>query len=172
VTDNAAPQLVHLARRPHASGLVVPWITPRLNGQYLFGKLTDLTQRQCLRQYRCQVCAQRLPERAVLFARRSDLDWMCTAEPATCPPCAWYSTRACPMISGRLRQYRASQHPAMAGIRLPANEARRLGAAAEPWYAIWVRGFDIIDHPAKPDTLAASWMRIPPLRIRPVPNIG
>jgi hypothetical protein len=172
MTENAAPHLAHLAGRPHAGGLVVPWITPHLNGQYLFGTLTDLTQRHCLRQYRCQVCGQRLPERAVLFARTSDLDWMCTPEPATCPPCAWYSTRACPMLSGRIRQYRASQHPAVAGIPLPGSEALRLGASAESWYAVWVAWFDIIDHPAKPDTLAASWKRIPPLRIRPVPIDG
>jgi len=162
VTDNAPAHPVHLAHRPRVGGLVVPWITPQINGQYLFGKLTDLSQRRCLLQYRCQICGDRLPERAILFARSSDLDWMCTPEPATCPPCAWYSAMACPMLSGRMRQYRASQHPA----------ALRLGAVAESWYAVWVRWYDVVDHPAKPDTMAASWMRIPPLRIRPVPVRG
>jgi hypothetical protein len=168
--DGKPPVPVHLAGRPTVGGLVVPVITPRtLDGTYLFGKLADLTQQRCLRQYQCGVCATPLPGKAVLFARRSDLFWQCTSEPAVCPPCAAYSTHACPMLAGHMARYRASHHPALAGIPIPPGEDLRLGAPAEAWYAVWIRGYAVLDHPAKPGTLAASWATIPPLRIRAIP---
>ena len=167
------PVPAHLAWRPTIGGLVVPIITPRtLDGRYLFGKLGDLTQQRCLRRYRCGVCGNPLPDKAVLFARPTDLFWQCTSEPAVCPPCAAYSARACPMLAGRMARYRASEHPALAGIPIPAGEDLRLGAPADAWYAVWIRGYTIVDHPAKPGTLAASWATITPLRIRPVPVTG
>ena len=167
------PVPAHLAWRPTIGGLVVPIITPRtLDGRYLFGKLGDLTQQRCLRGYRCGVCGKPLHDKAVLFARPADLFWQCTSEPAVCPPCAAYSARACPMLAGRMARYRASEHPALAGIPIPAGEELRLGAAADAWYAVWIRGYTIVDHPAKPGTLAASWATITPLRIRPVPVTG
>lgn len=160
----------HLSNRPQSGGLVVPWITATTTGgQYLLGIITDLAQYQCLTEHRCQVCARRLPDRAVLFARQSDLDVACTPEPATCPPCSAYSIRACPMLRGQMSHYRASEHPALAGNPPTAEQLLRRGAPAEPWYAVWTRGYDVITHPARPDTLAASWRRIPPLRIRPLP---
>jgi hypothetical protein len=160
---------VHLVDRPRSGGLVVPWITPvTRTGLYLFGKVTDLSQYRCLSRNRCQVCGHPLPERAVLFARESDLDYQCTAEAATCPPCAAYSAGACPMLAGRRSRYRASEHPALAGIPLTADQLLRQAAPAEAWYAVWVRHYDVVTHPALPGTLAASWRRIPPLRIRPL----
>jgi hypothetical protein len=172
--DRSQPPVpAHLAGRPTVGGLVVPVITPRtIDGRYLFGKLGDLTQQRCLRQYRCGVCATLLSDKAVVFARATDLLWQCTSEPAVCPPCAAYSAEACPMLAGRMARYRASQHPALAGIPIPADEDLRLGAPAERWYAVWIRGYNVVDHPAKPGTLAASWATIPPLRIRPIPITG
>lgn len=161
---------VHLANRPRSGGLVVPWLTPATRtGLHLFGKIGDRSRYQCLSQNRCQVCGRPLPDRTVLFARESDLPYRCTAEPATCPPCAAYSARACPMLSGRRSHYRASEHPASAGIPTAADQALRQGNSAERWYAGWVRRYDLVAHPAQPGTLAASWRRIPPARIRPVP---
>ncbi|QGN47995.1 hypothetical protein GKC29_14845 [Micromonospora sp. WMMC415] len=88
---------VHLAGRPRTGGLVVPWSTPATSTKlHLFGKLTDLSQYRCLTRTLCQVCGNRLGQLAVLFARESDLTCQCTA-PAVCPPCASYSSRACPM---------------------------------------------------------------------------
>ncbi|MGI5213316.1 hypothetical protein [Plantactinospora sp. CA-290183] len=160
---------VHLAGRPSSGGLVVPMITPATrDGLYLFGKITDLVQYQCLIRSLCQVCGQRLGRRAVMFARESDLFYGCTAEPAACPPCAAYSRRACPMLAARRSRYRASEHPALAGIPLAADQLLRQSAPAEPWYAVWIRDYDVIEHPARPGTLAASWQRIPPLCIRPL----
>jgi hypothetical protein len=164
---------VHLQHRPTSGGLVVPAITPRTTrGRYLFGTFTDLAQYRLLSQYRCQICARPLPRTAVLFARPCDLLLRCTPEPATCPPCAAYSSRACPMISGQLRQYRASRHPALAGVPVPDDELARRGAPAERWYAVWVRHYDVINHPVKAGTWAASWRTGPPPRVRPVPTLA
>ncbi|MEH1166423.1 hypothetical protein V6V47_13645 [Micromonospora sp. CPCC 205539] len=162
---------VHLVDRPRAGGLVVPWITPATagGGLYLFGTIDGLSQYRCVTRRLCQVCGRRLGERAVLFARESDLLHQCAAEPAVCPPCAAYSRRACPMLAGRRHQYRAGNHPALAGTPMTASQVLRQAAPAEPWYAVWIRDYDVVDHPAQPGTLAASWQRIPPRRIRPLP---
>jgi hypothetical protein len=141
----------HLAGRPRSGGLVVPWITPATpGGLYLFGKVTDLAQYQCLTRNLCQVCGQPLGRRAVLFARESDLGYQCTAEPAVCLPCAAYSSRACPMLAGRRSWYRASEHPALAGIPPAADQLLRQAAPAELWYTVWVRDYDVIEHRPSP----------------------
>ncbi|GAA3386310.1 hypothetical protein [Cryptosporangium minutisporangium] len=160
----------HLYDRPEIGGLVVPWITPSIHGVPLFGQLTDLAVAVCLTENRCQICGHPLPDRAVLFARDSDLDYRCTPEPATCPPCATYSARACPMLAGDLDRYRTGPHPAFADASPTPSELARRGAPAEAWHAVWVADYDVITHPAQPGVRAASWARIPPLRIRPVPR--
>lgn len=170
-TPPAVP--AHLLHLPLAGGLVVPWITPVTGtGTALFGNIAAENQHRCLQEQRCQICGRHLPETAVLFARRSDLQLRCTSEPATCPPCASYSTWACPMLSGARATYRTGTHPALADA--PADPQRRLrqGAAAERWFAVHIQQYDVIRHPTSPGTLAASWRRIPPLRIEPVPATG
>ena len=74
------------------------------------------------------------------------------------------------MLAGRMARYRASDHPALAGIPVGDGEDLRPGAPAESWYQVWARGYTVVEHPAKPGTLAGSWATIAPLRIRPVPN--
>src|SRR5439155_26386421 len=119
-------------------GLVVPVVTPQtVDGRYRFGTIGDLSQQRCLRGFRCGVCGNPLRDKAVLFARPMDLLWECPSEPAVCPPCAAYSARACPMLAGRQAQYRASEHPALAGIPIPAGEELRLGAPADAWFAVF-----------------------------------
>ncbi|EXG81980.1 hypothetical protein [Cryptosporangium arvum] len=159
----------HLVGCPRSGGLVVPWVTPSTReGIALFGQLTDLAVAVCLLEECCQICGNRLLDRAVLFARESDLRLQCTPEPPVCPPCAAYSIRACPMLAGSQTHYRATTHPALAGTPPTTGALLRQGASAEPWHAVWVRIYDVINHPILPETLAASWRRIPPLRIRPV----
>jgi hypothetical protein len=169
MTDTVPPIPVHLAGLPTVGGLVVPRITPQaVSGQYLFGNLSDVAQRRFLLGHRCQICASRLPRRAILFARTSDLLLMCTSEPATCPPCARYSALACPMLTGQMRHYRAGPHPALTGQPPTGQELARHGAPAESWYAVWIEAYTVINHPVRPDTLAASWRDTVPVRIRPV----
>ncbi|GAB3832708.1 hypothetical protein ACFPIJ_57380 [Dactylosporangium cerinum] len=164
------PVPAHLLDRPLAGGLVVPWITPvSTDGVFLFGNLAELSQHRCLHEQRCQICGRPLPDEAVLFARPADLRLRCTSEPATCPPCAAYSARACPMLSGARSTYRTATHPALAGTPTSRQQRLRQGAPAERWFAVHVQQYDVIGHPARPETLAASWQRIPPLRIEAVP---
>ncbi|RKN20825.1 hypothetical protein D7147_08280 [Micromonospora musae] len=72
------------------------------------------------------------------------------------------------MLAGRRDRYRASEHPALAGIPVSDGQLRRQAAPAEPWYTVWVRDYDVIRHPAQLGTLAASWRGIPSRRIRPL----
>lgn len=160
---------VHLTGRPVHGGLVVPWITASACGIPLFGTISDQARHACVTGRRCQICGHPLPGRAVLFARETDLQYRCTVEPATCPPCAHYSTNACPMLAGRRSHYRASGHRALAGIAPAADTHLRQAAPAQRWHAVWVNGYDVISHPATGGITAASWARIPPLTIRPLP---
>jgi hypothetical protein len=76
------------------------------------------------------------------------------------------------MIGGRLDHYRSSL-PRLDANMLPAPDATaRHGAAAEPWFAVWLAGYRVItDH----GNLAASYAGTKPLRNRPItkqlPNI-
>ncbi|KAB1918893.1 hypothetical protein F8280_27610 [Micromonospora noduli] len=63
---------------------------------------------------------------------------------------------------------RCAGHPGVAGIPIAADQMRRQAAPAEPWYAVSIRGYGVVGHPAQPGIPAASWQRIPPLRIRPL----
>jgi hypothetical protein len=113
----------------------------------------------------CGVCGQPLKHRAVLMMRLSDLPRQCTSEPALHPWCAAYTSECCPMIGGRLDQYRSSL-PRLDTTMLAAPDASaRQGAAAEPWFAVWLADFQVItDH----GNLAASYAGTRPLRIRPI----
>ncbi|MET8149118.1 hypothetical protein ACIBSW_39690 [Actinoplanes sp. NPDC049668] len=162
---------VHLRQRPTSSGLVVPVPTPRTaDGQYLFGLIERGQQQRLLHGRLCQICGQPLDGRLILFARPADLQLCGTSEPALCPPCAAYSSRACPMLSGRLAEYRRRPRTAFAGISADTGGHLRAGTHADPWFAVWVRGYDVVAHPIRGQVLAASWLRHPPLIIRPVPG--
>jgi hypothetical protein len=174
MTDAVVPPIpLSLQHLPTVGGLVVPWITPRTaDGRYLFGSVDRDRMRQALRSRWCGVCGQPLGYRAVLMMRLSDLPRQCTSEPALHPWCAAYTSESCPMIGGRLDHYRSSI-PRLDTNMLPAPDATaRQGAAAEPWFAVWLAAYRVItDH----GNLAASYAGTKPLRIRPItwrlPNI-
>jgi hypothetical protein len=69
------------------------------------------------------------------------------------------------MVGGRLDHYRSSL-PRLDMTMLPAPDAAaRQGAAAEPWFAVWLDDYRVItDH----GNLAASYAGTRPLRIRPI----
>lgn len=181
----------HLANRPTVGGLVVPAITPKVNGKYLFGQLTAGDVEYCLRQRRCQVCAAPLgvrhPEegvltnhrRYVLLAREVDVKFECALEPPLCAPCAGYSAKACPMFNGTMDHYRKTKHPdapvseldaLMDSIGIPPSlsAALRHGAPAEKWFAVWVSSYEVIKYPGKVDALGASWKNTGALKVRPL----
>ncbi|CAO5150937.1 conserved hypothetical protein [Frankia sp. AiPs1] len=155
-----------LAHLPTAGGLVVPWITARTgDGRYLFGAVDSDRRDRALRGRLCGVCGQPLDERLVLLLRLSDLPRRCSAEPALHPVCTAYTVAACPMVGGRADHYRTTVLPLDATMFPPADGPGRRGAPAEPWFAVWLRGYEVItDHGA----LAASYSGRTPLRIRPV----
>jgi hypothetical protein len=147
-------------------GLVVPWISPRTaNGRYLLGSVDHDRMGQALLRRSCGVCGVPLGRRLVLMMRLSDLPRRCTNEPALHPQCAAYTIAACPMVGGRLDHYRSSP-PRLDATMLSAPDVTiRQGAAAEPWFAVWLADYRvIIDH----GNLAASYVDTQPLRIRPV----
>lgn len=173
MTERAAPPIPDwLSHRPTVAGLVVPWITPRTpDGRYLFGGIDATLTERALRQRRCGVCGRDLDDRLVLMMRLSDLPRMCTAEPALHPVCAYYTARACPMINGRLTNYRSS--PVLPDTvtycdgmdQASLEQDARSGAPAEPWFAVWLGDYHLAEIAGY---LAASYAGTRPLRIRPV----
>jgi hypothetical protein len=154
-----------LAHLPTAGGLVVPWITARTgDGRHLFGAIDSNRKDRALQERLCGVCGRRLGERLVLLLRLSDLPRRCSAEPALHPVCAAYTVAACPMVGGHLDHYRTTPQHLDPTMIPPADAPARRGAPAEPWFAVWLRGYKVsTDH----GTLAASYAGHTPLRIRP-----
>jgi hypothetical protein len=172
-SDIAVPPIpVRLAHRPTLGGLAVPYVTPRTDdGRHLFGGVDPHRQWQCLTQRRCGVCGLPLGEdfgqRLILLMRLSDLPARRTSEAALDPVCAAYTEAACPMVAGQLRHYRSTPMRLGAGMAPAADEAARLGAPAEPWFAVWLTGYDTVIDP-RSGQLAAAYTGIQPLRIRPI----
>ncbi|GAA0908690.1 hypothetical protein [Virgisporangium aurantiacum] len=166
------PIPVRLAHRPTLGGLVVPFITPRTyDGRYLFGGVDPRRQRQCLIRRLCSVCGDALlarpVDRLVLLMRLSDLPFRRTSEPALDPVCAAYTQAACPMVAGQLSNYRSVPMRLGVGMAPAADQAARLGATAEPWFAVWLPRYDTVIEPRNGQP-AASYAGIRPLRIRPI----
>ncbi|WP_328617257.1 hypothetical protein OHS18_13530 [Amycolatopsis sp. NBC_00355] len=167
-TDDSAPPPVPaaLAHLPIVGGLVVPWITPRTtDGRYLLGAVDAAKIRMAIHRRLCGVCGQPLGDRLVLLVRESDLARLASTEPGLHPHCAAYCTTACPMVAGRRSHYRTSAHHIGPSAIHGADVDKRLGAAAEPWHAVWLTRYDVITLHGHP---AASYLLISPLRIRPV----
>jgi hypothetical protein len=155
-----------LAHLPVRAGMAVPWITARgLDGRYLFGALHPLHQRQAIIDHRCQVCGRRLDHRSILLMRLSDLPRQRTSEPALDPVCAAYTAKVCPMVAGRMRRYRGTAQPLGHGMTASVSQPARLGAMAEPWFAVWLERYRPITEDGRQ---LASYAGIRPLRIRPI----
>ncbi|GLZ30849.1 hypothetical protein Lesp02_30380 [Lentzea sp. NBRC 105346] len=174
MNDIVVPPIpLSLQHLPTAGGLVVPWITPRTaDGRYLFGSVDRDRMGHALVNRWCGVCGRPLEHRALLMMRLSDLPRQCTSEPALHPWCAAYTSESCPMIGGQLDHYRSSLPRLNTNMLSAPDASARRGAAAEPWFAVWLAGYRVItDH----GNLAASYAGTRPLRIRPItwrlPNI-
>jgi hypothetical protein len=166
-TDMAPLIPLWLAHRPVLGGLAVPWITARgVDGRYLFGALDTTRHQQAVWQHRCHVCGRRLGERSILLMRLSDLGRESTTEPALDPVCAAYSALACPMIAGRMARYRSTPAPLGHGVTVAVDQSARLGAPAEPWFAVWLPRYEPIDGPNEQPR--ACYRGIRPLRLRPI----
>lgn len=168
MTDTVPPIPAWLSHLPVVGGLAVPWATARTSdGRFLFGTLDATRQQQCVTQYRCQICGRELGRPMVLLMRLTDLPRQRTSEPALHPVCAHYTQRACPMVAGRMSHYRSSPVRIDDDTTAPVDTPARLGAPAEPWFAVWLNTYKAIMDPSS-DTAAASYAGIRPLRIRPI----
>ncbi|MFF1612255.1 hypothetical protein ACFVYA_31115 [Amycolatopsis sp. NPDC058278] len=164
--ETAPPIPVALAHLPTIGGLVVPWVTPRTaDGRYLLGAVDAAKTRTAIHRRLCGVCGSCLTDRLVLLLRESDLPRYASTEPGVHPHCAAYTTAACPMVAGRRSHYRASAHQIGEDAVHGADLDQRLGAPAEPWHAVWLARYTVITLHGHP---AASYLLIPPLRIRPI----
>ncbi|WP_208025975.1 hypothetical protein [Amycolatopsis acidicola] len=154
-----------LAHRPTTGGLVVPWITPQTaDGRFLLGSIDERLARRALLERRCGVCGTKLHDRVVLLMRLSDLPQRASVEPALHPQCAAYTISACPMVAGRLSTYRATLPRHDENMKPAADNDNRLGAAAEPWFSVWLRDYRLS---SVHGNLAAAYVG-QPLRIRPI----
>lgn len=168
MTDTATPIPIWLAHLPVVGGVAVPWVTARsTDGRYRFGALDAARQYQCLTERRCQICARPLGRPLVLLMRLSDLPRQRTSEPALHPVCAHYTETACPMVAGRMSHYRSSPIPLDDGTVETVDTPARLGAPAEPWFAVWLDSYAPVRDPSTGGA-EASYAGLRPLRIRAV----
>jgi hypothetical protein len=146
-------------------GLAVPWVTGRTaDGRYVFGALDSARQQQAIHHHLCQVCGRRLPRPHILLMRLADLGNQRTSEPGLDAVCSAYTQRACPMVAGRLSHYRSSP-PSGGDYSVEVAQPARLGAPAEPWFAVWVETY----HPVTINgTLYASYAGTSARRIRSI----
>lgn len=170
--SDPTPPLIpaELAARPTVGGLVVPAITPRMeDGRFLFGTIERSLADRAIKERRCGVCWHELEDPCVLLMRVSDLPRECTSEPALHPVCKDYTVDACPMVAGRMQHYRRSLPKLDATAIRESNSEARLGDPAEPWYAVWVRDYDVTQDngPA-----AASYAGREPIRTRLLGRYG
>lgn len=166
------PVPVYLTHRPTIAGLVVPYVTAQAaDGRFLFGAIDPRRLIHCLAGFRCQVCGRRLERPVVLLMRRRDLTRQCVSEPACHPVCAAYTTRACPMVAGRMGHYRSTPVRLAEQMTHAADTAARLGQPAEVWYAVWLDGYHTIIDPIN-GLPAASFAGTRPRRVRRITPTG
>ncbi|MEV0297133.1 hypothetical protein [Nocardia sp. NPDC050710] len=111
---------------------------------------------------RCQICAQPLTDRVVLFIRSADYLHGLTKEPGSHPECGHYARRACPMLSSQQRHYHANPSVRFARCDDPDCECRfwrpretdprdppNDGRPAEAWYEAWIdiADYEVIEDP-------------------------
>lgn len=144
-----------LARRPTRGGLVVPWISLQIGDRDYLGEVHNAKRVRSLVDGLCQIDGQPLGDGPYLFlGTQSAIDEGFSSEPPMHRECGAYSIRACPMVNGSMATW-AKNKPAHDGK--PCNEpgcdcggwvtdkgqVDRAGNPAEPWFQIWVTGWDI-----------------------------
>jgi hypothetical protein len=152
-----------LAHRPTIGGLVVPWVNIALaDGGADFRGIHNSRWQRAWRAGLCQVCGQPLDGTvpAVLLGGPNQLDSYFDEAPLH-PWCATYTTKACPMVAGRLPHY-ADRPQVSHGPRgqvcpeagcecagwVPHTRGDNGGAPAHPWWAVWCRSYSLAVTPA------------------------
>lgn len=143
--------------RPTIGGLVRPWINIELaDGGLDFRGQHRTRAEQSITQQLCQVCGKKLRRPIVLLGEAHNLHRLMFVEPPLHPECAVYTSRACPMVAGRMTHHPARQtlSEGPRGARCPdpgcncggwvANHSpqqRTEERPAEPWYAVYVAAY-------------------------------
>lgn len=141
------PMLAAMLHRPTVGGLAVPWVTVSTpDGRHLFGGVDATRHDMALHLRLCQSCGEPL-QRLVVFAMRlGDMARMLSPEAAMHPWCAWYASRACPMLAGQMIHYRASsQLPKLPdGMTMHTfgdPSGSRRAAKADEYFLVWATHF-------------------------------
>lgn len=148
------PIPVTCAARPVVGGVVVPWGNIRLaDGGADFRRHHDPKFVAAWRHGRCQVHGGPAGQPTVLFGGPRQLATGQYTEPPVCAPCAVYTSRACPMVGGRLTRYGSGQSVAEGrrGSRCDVpgcgcggwtesfvTAEDHAGAPAHPYYAVYI----------------------------------
>jgi len=178
--------------RPVQGGLVVQWIALKTRHGYDFAGCEGRKVNLAMLDGLCQIDGRPIDGPFVFFAAQDqleDLSDIVVDAPPMHPQCALYSGMACPMVTGRLASYRATETRASreqgcvepgcdceGWIRTDSRAA--MGIDAQPWYEVWTRDYiRVVRHP-KIVAALRSGSTIPgeriyarintPLRIRPV----
>lgn len=170
------------ASRPLHQGLVVPYVSLTIDGTAHLGQTHGLHVAEAIAYQLCQICGQKLDDKAVFLLTATQLEDRFTAEPGMHPECAAYAQRACPMVSGRMPTYsrKVRDHTGTAcnepgcdcGGWVTENPGEHAGAPAEPWFAVWVDGYAIgikdADAPLTVGNVTGCVLNTEFLKVRPV----
>ena len=138
--------------RPQPGGLVAPWVNVELaDGGVDFRARHQARYEDSWRRGLCQVCGSALSYPVVLFGTAQSLASRHFDEAPVCGPCAMYTSRACPMVAGRMdrhpdrprvsegRRGRTCSVPGCGcGGWQPIADGGLDGLPAEAWYAVYV----------------------------------
>lgn len=155
VADDLRPPIpVTCAARPVIGGLAAPYINAHLaDGGVDFRTPHTARYEKCLSKDLCQTCAGPLGSRAVFFGGPNQLRGRHFDEPALCPPCANYASRACPMVAGRVPVYATAPKVSDGKrgktcfepgcdcggwVHTDAGAQEHGGEPAHAWYAVWM----------------------------------
>lgn len=149
------PIPARLAHRPVQGGMVVPWVALALaDGTYDFAACEGRRSNLAMLDGICQVCGEPILPPLVFLMAEDQLVDMTTDVPPLHPECAAYSQRVCPMVTGRLAEYRnrasrATRHDqcAVPGCDCGgwvATDERQGPQDAMAWSAVWCRTYDRI----------------------------
>lgn len=172
-TDVRPPIPATCEARPTVGGLVAPYVNVTLaDGGVDFRSQHDTKTQESFRNRLCQICAQPLTHPIVFLGGPEQLEKLQFDEPPLHPECAVYTSRACPMVAGRLTHY-AARTPLADGYRgaqcfdpscdcggwvpTPGTSATtRDGAPAHDWYAVYASDYACAVTRDNPNRVAAA----------------
>lgn len=152
--ETRPPIPASLARRPVAGGIALPWVNVQIaSGGVDFRSAHHTRYAEAWERCLCQSCGKPTGDPGVLICGPRQILSRQFDEPPTCPPCAQYVSKACPMMNGRTEVY--PERPRVSEghrgktctdpgcecggwqVTDPEHSADQGGQRALPWYACW-----------------------------------